>query len=446
MAVDTRPLACTIVENTRHQLEVCTLAETQQNPIPDLVSQARERLAQEFRAQAEQLEKVEQSLQELRGRHQQLEAALQQQLDALAKVELPAAPAPVAAQASLEQVLAAVRELITATLPEQVLEVLTDAAEQLGARAAVFDVRGKAAWGSAARGFGPGLTEKIFRGLVVPLSHDNPFRTCYETGGHVDASVELLRKNRNVLDKLRPSPDVPIVLLPIRSAGSVSAIFYADAGGARKELPVDAFKILTEFAGAQLDRLMAFSGGAPAEAVRAEAEAAEAVAEEAAREVQVEAVEVGPVEAAVSGGEVSAVPVLGETIPVREAVPPPPPAGQPAVVPEAVVAPPPAPAVGFDISQLSEADQKVHRDAKRFAKLLISEIELYNKTKVTEGRKSGDLYKRLKSDIDRSRQTYEKRFGKTVTKQYDYFHEELVRTLAGNESSLLGSEYPGPSV
>jgi DNA replication initiation complex subunit (GINS family) len=115
-------------------------------------------------------------------------------------------------------------------------------------------------------------------------------------------------------------------------------------------------------------------------------------------------------------------------------------------VPEAVLAPPPAPAVGFDMSQLSEADQKVHRDAKRFAKLLISEIELYNKTKVTEGRKSGDLYKRLKSDIDRSRQTYEKRFGKTVTKQYDYFHEELVRTLAGNEASLLGSEYPGPSV
>lgn len=438
MAVDTRPLACTIVENTRHQIEVCTLAETQQNPIPDLVSQARERLAQELHAQVEQLEKLEQSLQELRSRHQQLEAALQQQLDALAKVELPAAPALAAPQASLEQVLAAVRELITATLPEQVLEVLTVTAEQLEVRGAVFDVRGKAAWGSSARGFGPGLTEKVFRGLVVPLGQENPFRTCYETGGHVDASVDLLKKNRNVLDKLRPSPDVPIVLLPIRSAGSVSAIFYADAGGARKELPVDALKILTEFAGAQLDRLMAFSGGAPAEAVRAEA--AEAVAEEAAREV--------PVEAAVSGGEVSAVPVLGATIPVSEAVPPPRPAGQRAVVPEAVVAPPPppAPAVGFDISQLSEVDQKVHRDAKRFAKLLISEIELYNKAKVTEGRKSRDLYTRLKSDIDRSRQTYEKRFGKTVTKQYDYFHEELVRTLAGNESSLLGSEYPGPSV
>lgn len=88
----------------------------------------------------------------------------------------------------------------------------------------------------------------------------------------------------------------------------------------------------------------------------------------------------------------------------------------------------------------------MHRDAKRFAGLLVSEIELYNKAKVQDGRKSGDLYKRLKSDIDRSRQTYEKRFGKEVGKQYDYLHEELVRILAGSDAALLGSEYPGPTV
>jgi len=157
-------------------------------------------------------------------------------------------------------------------------------------------------------------------------------------------------------------------------------------------------------------------------------------------------------------------PVLGETIPVEEAPPPPPPPTAPPVeepvaatpaIEEPVAAPPPppppapapaAPAVGFDVAQLSEADQRIHRDAKRFAKLLVSEIELYNKAKVMEGRKTADLYKRLKSDIDRSRQTYEKRFGKTVAKQYDYFHEELVKTLAGNDSSLLGPDYSGPSV
>jgi hypothetical protein len=437
------------------------LAEIQQNPIPELVNQARERLAQQFRAHAEQLQKLEQGLQELRSQYQQLEEAVQQQLDLLAKVELPAPPAPVA-DASLEKVLAAVRDLITATLPEQVLEVLTEDAEELGVRAAVFDVRGKAAWGSSARGFGAGLADKVFRGLVVPLSQDNPFRTCFETGGHVDVSVDLLKKNRNVLDKLRPSPGDPILLLPIRSAGSVSAIFYVDAGGKEKELPVDALKILAEFAGAQLDRLMAFSGGvsAPAEVAQAEPEPVEAVAEEPVREVPVATIEAEPVEAP-AAAEALPAPVLGETVPVEAAPPSPPPPPAPAVeepviaaprAEEPVVAPPPpapapaAPAVGFDLSRLSEADQKIHRDAKRFAKLLISEIELYNKAKVTDGRKNSDLYKRLKSDIDRSRQTYEKRFGKTVGKQYDHFHEELVKTLAGNDSSLLGPDYPGPSV
>ncbi|MFB3924053.1 MAG: hypothetical protein ACE145_20205 [Terriglobia bacterium] len=405
------------------------MAETSQNPISDLISRARERFAQELDAQSEQLQKLEGSLQELRGRQKQLEDAFQQHLDALAKVELPGAPAAATGDSSLENVLSAVRELMTATLPEQVQEVLTDQGEKLGVRAAVFDVRGKAVWGASARGFA-GLSEKVFRGLVVPLNQDNPFRTCYETGGHVDANVDLLKKNRNVLDKLRPGSDDAILLLPIRSAGSVSAIFYADGGGLRRSLPVDALKILAEFAGAQLDRLMAFSGGI-AEAPRGEA------AEAPVEEVPVEAVEAEPVEeVSVSPvAEAEPAPVLGETIPAVEEVPPPP------VPVEAA-----APVAGFDIAKLSEEEQKGHRDAKRFAKLLVSEIELYNKAKVADGRKNADLYKRLKADIDRSRQTYEKRFGKTVGKQYDYFHEELVRTLAGSESSLLGAGYPGPSV
>jgi DNA replication initiation complex subunit (GINS family) len=101
--------------------------------------------------------------------------------------------------------------------------------------------------------------------------------------------------------------------------------------------------------------------------------------------------------------------------------------------------------VPFDVSQLSEAEQKIHKDARRFAKLLVSEIELYNKAKVAEGRKNWDLYKRLKTDIDRSRLTFEKRFGKALSRQVDYFHDELVKILAANDSEVLGPGYPGPS-
>lgn len=405
---------------------------TENLSILDLVNQVRQRLGQELQGHAEEVEKLERSFKELRSRHQQLEQAVQEQLEVLSKFEPP--PLPPVSEPPMESVLAAVRNLITATMPEQVLNVLSEEAEQMGVRAAVFDIRGKAAWGASARGFGPQLLEKVFRTLAVPLGQDTPFRQVYETCGHAEVTAEQLKKNKNVLDKLKPSADDPILLLPVRSAGAVSAIFYADAGGKKKELPVNSLKILAEFAGAQLDRLMALSGGPPAPAVvEREQEAVGASRHEEGPQEAEPAAE--PVEQAMSAAGGAGIPVsasVAEVTPAVEAPPPPP--------------NPQAAAAGFDLSEISEADRKVHQDAKRFAKLLVSEIELYNKTKVADGRKNKDLYRRLKADIDRSRQTYEKRFGKTVAKQNDYFHDELVKTLAGNEPSILGSEYPGASV
>lgn len=393
------------------------MPESQVNSLTDLVGQAREKMQSELRAQAEQIDRLQQALEELRQRHAQVEQTVRQEFEALAGVETGGAGGE-----ALEKVLGAVRNLITSTFPEQVLETLTEEAQHLGVRAAVFDVRGKSAWGSCGRGFS-GLNDKAFRALIVPLNQDNIFRHCYETGGHVDATAEMLKRIRNVSEKFRPDASDAILLLPVRSAGAVSAIFYADAGGTGQPLPADGLKILAEFAGAQLDRLMALSGGIaapPAPPEAAEAEVAETVEEEA-RPVEVEA-EAEPVSAPLEAAAAAA----AEAAP---AAPEPPPA-------------PPAPA-GPDLSQLSEAEQKAHRDAKRFARLLVSEIELYNKAKVAEGRKNKDLYKRLKTDIERSRQTYEKRFGKSLGKEFDYFHEELIKTLASNDASLLGSDYPG---
>ncbi|MFQ5670432.1 MAG: hypothetical protein ACE5HD_07945 [Acidobacteriota bacterium] len=77
-------------------------------------------------------------------------------------------------------------------------------------------------------------------------------------------------------------------------------------------------------------------------------------------------------------------------------------------------------------------------DARRFARLLVSEIVLYNAAQVKSGQKSGDLYDRLKGPIDRSRETYMERFGGPFG---PYFDEELVRTLAEGDRSLLGDSF-----
>ena len=93
-----------------------------------------------------------------------------------------------------------------------------------------------------------------------------------------------------------------------------------------------------------------------------------------------------------------------------------------------------------------DEERRLHNDARRFARLLISEIKLYNEQKVAEGRSEHDLYDRLKEYIDRSREMYDKRVKGEVANRYDYFHSELVNTLAEGDASKLGANYPGATV
>jgi hypothetical protein len=85
---------------------------------------------------------------------------------------------------------------------------------------------------------------------------------------------------------------------------------------------------------------------------------------------------------------------------------------------------------------------EVHDKARRFAKLLVEEIKLYNQTKLAEGRALGDLYTRLREDIEKSRGAYQKRYGESV-KDADYFSQELIRILADNNRAMMGPGFPG---
>ena len=93
-------------------------------------------------------------------------------------------------------------------------------------------------------------------------------------------------------------------------------------------------------------------------------------------------------------------------------------------------------------SQPSSALDEAHERGRRFAKLLVEEIKLYNQAKVSEGRAQRDLYSRLRDDIEKSRAAYQKRYGETV-KDVDYFTQELMRILADNDRSLMGAGFPG---
>ncbi len=104
----------------------------------------------------------------------------------------------------------------------------------------------------------------------------------------------------------------------------------------------------------------------------------------------------------------------------------------------------PEPAVEASKALSPEEEEKHHNDARRLARLLVSEIQLYYEQDVEAGYASADLYGQLKEQIDRGREMYQKRAHPLVASQCDYFHEEVVRVLARGEDQLLGSSYPGP--
>jgi hypothetical protein len=114
--------------------------------------------------------------------------------------------------------------------------------------------------------------------------------------------------------------------------------------------------------------------------------------------------------------------------------------------PQETAAPPTVPEEKPVVKSAKDAKETDEHEveALRFARLLVAEIKLYNETAVEEGRRNGNLYARLRSDIDRSREMYRKRVHPSVLSRKDYFHEELVRILCQGDASLLGEEYPGP--
>lgn len=87
-------------------------------------------------------------------------------------------------------------------------------------------------------------------------------------------------------------------------------------------------------------------------------------------------------------------------------------------------------------------EDELHKKARRFAKLLVEEIKLYNQPRVEEGRQHKDLYDRLKVDIEKSRSTYDKRYAESPVASANYFTQELIRILADNDVSLMGAGFP----
>ncbi|MGE5127486.1 MAG: hypothetical protein ACM3PV_14435 [Betaproteobacteria bacterium] len=351
---------------------------------------------------------------------------------AMAEVVARQPSAPAADYSTLKSAIAAVEK--GTNLSEVLTHLVTEASRQID-RAAMFIIKSNAAVGWYGRGFDHPEAVKT---LSIPLTADTLFRVVnssrHATRGHVTHSPGTTQ----ALARLGGEPQ-GILAVPLILRDKVAAVLYCDTP--QDEVPqgvADAIEILVSFAGKVIDVL----SGTPRPAAASATSPGVSVGTNPPLRAPTPAPAAGapPLAVASDAGGTSTVmwaPGAGSRPAPAPARPAPPPApGPPSArpfVPPAPVAPPAAPA-----ARVPPQDQKAHDDAKRFARLVVSEIKLYNEAKVSEGRRTKDIYERLKEDIERGRQMYQDRVAPQVRDTTDYFQDELVRILAGGDATALG--------
>ena len=123
----------------------------------------------------------------------------------------------------------------------------------------------------------------------------------------------------------------------------------------------------------------------------------------------------------------------------------------PAAVIEEAIAAEPIASVGashetaaFDPATLPTELRDLHRRASRVAKVAMQDIKLLHPKDVRLGRENKDICHRLRSDIDKARKEYDRRFRAIQDHPVDYFHHWMLEILAEGDAEALG-EYPYPS-
>jgi hypothetical protein len=387
------------------------------------------------------------------------------------------------ASSDMAIVKAAISEIDEQDSQANILKILVNRAASFAPRVAFFVIKGDQTIGWRARGFQGTVGDDAIHQLSFSVSADTLLGDAARSRETWSGSSGSHSENHMILNRLGEEPPARIVAVPLVVRNRTVAVLYADSADLDSEaINLEALETLVRVSGMAVELLVARAAPmqpAAPQPAPVEEPPSEDVPEEARPAEQpsytptAEYDEITPVvEESAPAPQVTAFEPQPEPYwvePEREPEPQPQPeaaemdAASTAVEPPVVIGSELAPQVAAEtqtsasrrrygadvelpVAVASEEERRLHNDARRFARLLVSEIKLYNEQKVKEGRSQGDLYQRLREYIDRSREMYDKRVKAEVAQRYDYFHNELVSTLAEGDEAKLGSAYPGATV
>jgi hypothetical protein len=420
-------------------------------------------------------------------------------------IEMGVAEAPGTRSASNVALLKfAIEELDSQQSQASILDALVNRAASFAPRILFLIIKNGQARGWRARGLAGTVGDEVAQEIGFPLSTNTVVGEVARSRATWSGQATGHGDNHLLLDKLGEPQPQRIVAIPMMARGRAVAVLYADSAGLDAgAINLEALEILVRVASMAIELLAAPQAAAQPEAApqqqrqeevaqEADEQASAPAAAASQQQQQVpEAAFIPPAQRVTAeliappaetfyeptfAAEPNAPESISSASPVTNFAPSvsaqpetipailePMPSVAPPVAP-ATPPPPPSPAASTTADsgsaarrygraaeaelpvEVSEDERRLHYDARRFARLLVSEIKLYNEQRVKEGRAESNIYDLLREDIDRSREMYNKRVAKPVASRYDYFHQELVNTLAEGDAGKMGNSYPGANV
>ncbi len=90
-----------------------------------------------------------------------------------------------------------------------------------------------------------------------------------------------------------------------------------------------------------------------------------------------------------------------------------------------------------DIPRVNEADPEAVEKARRFARIIVSDVALYNQEAVIEGLRNRTFYELLKADVSEGRELYEGRVPGVIRAKKDYYQEAFDNFITAAQKKIV---------
>ncbi len=262
-----------------------------------------------------------------------------------------------------------------------IISTFIDGTSKLLSRVCVFVIKDNNFVGWYSKGFtgSSDITDTSIRLVIVPITANTVLKDVAESGLTFIGTPADHPENWILLNRFGGKRPQEIIAIPMNIKNRIMAVFYGDHVPTNNRIDCkEELEILTKFATMTIDLLP----------IREKL-----IAKERTKEI----VEVSP-----------PLPEVEKIVPQTPVVP-----------------------------IIGKEEEEWHKSAKRLAKVLVSDIMLYHAEEVELGRREGNIYKRLKDVIERSKETFRERVKPQVLEKIDYLYEELVKTVCDGDHNLL---------